>query len=37
MEMSEGMDEGDMLKIRTIAIDPDETSESLFVKFALVS
>jgi methionyl-tRNA formyltransferase len=26
-----------MLKIRTIAIDPDETSESLFAKFALIS
>ena len=37
MEMSEGMDEGDILKIRTIAIDPDETSESLFAKFALIS
>jgi methionyl-tRNA formyltransferase len=37
MEMSEGMDEGDILKIRTIAIDPDETSESLFEKFAIVS
>ncbi|MBC7498278.1 methionyl-tRNA formyltransferase [Candidatus Gracilibacteria bacterium] len=37
MEMSEGMDEGDMLKVRTIEIDPTETSESLFAKFALVS
>ena len=37
MQMSEWMDEGDMLKVRTIAIDPTETSESLFAKFALVS
>ncbi len=37
MQMSEGMDEGDMLKVRTIAIDPTETSESLFAKFALIS
>jgi methionyl-tRNA formyltransferase len=37
MQMSEGMDEGDMLKLRTIVIDPMETSESLFAKFALVS
>jgi methionyl-tRNA formyltransferase len=37
MEMSEWMDEGDMLKVRTIAIDPTETSESLFAKFALIS
>jgi methionyl-tRNA formyltransferase len=35
--MSEGMDEGDMLKLRTIGIDPTETSESLFAKFAQVS
>lgn len=37
MEMSEWMDEGDILKVRTIKIDPTETSESLFAKFALVS
>lgn len=37
MEMSEGMDEGDILKIREIGIDPTETSETLFAKFALVS
>ena len=37
MEMSEGMDEWDILKIRTIAIDTTETSESLFAKFALIS
>jgi methionyl-tRNA formyltransferase len=37
MQMSEGMDEGDMLKLRTITIDPMETSDSLFAKFALVS
>ncbi len=37
MQMSEGMDEGDILKIRTIAIDPTETSASLFEKFAALS
>jgi methionyl-tRNA formyltransferase len=37
MEMSEGMDEGDILKIRTISIDPTETSETLFTKFAQIS
>ena len=37
MEMSEGMDEGDILKIRTISIDPTETSETLFAKFAEIS
>ena len=37
MQMSEGMDEGDILKIRTIAIDPTETSASLFEKFATLS
>jgi methionyl-tRNA formyltransferase len=37
MEMSEGMDEGDILKIRTIPIDPTETSETLFAKFAEIS
>ncbi len=31
------MDEGDILKIRTIVIDPGETSATLFDKFALVS
>jgi methionyl-tRNA formyltransferase len=37
MQMSEGMDEGDMLKIRTIAIEDDETSGTLFEKFAQIS
>jgi methionyl-tRNA formyltransferase len=37
MEMSEGMDEGDILKIRIIPIAPDETSETLFAKFADIS
>ena len=37
MEMSEWMDEWNMLKVRTIAIDPTETSATLFAKFALVS
>jgi methionyl-tRNA formyltransferase len=37
MEMSEGMDEGDILKIRTISIDPTETSGTLFTKFAQIS
>jgi methionyl-tRNA formyltransferase len=37
MEMSEGMDEGDILKIRTIPITVDETSETLFGKFADIS
>lgn len=37
MEMSEWMDEWDILKIRSIAIDPTETSETLFAKFALIS
>jgi methionyl-tRNA formyltransferase len=37
MEMSEGMDEGDILKIRNIPIAPDETSETLFAKFADIS
>jgi methionyl-tRNA formyltransferase len=31
------MDEGDILKIRNIAIDLDETSETLFEKFAEIS
>ena len=37
MVMSEGMDEGDMLKTRPIAIDPGETSGTLFEKFSQVS
>jgi len=37
MEMSEGMDEGDILKIHTISIDPIETSETLFEKFSDIS
>lgn len=37
MQMSEGMDEGDILKIREISIDFDETSETLFGKFADIS
>ena len=37
MKMSEGMDEGDILKIREIPINPLETSETLFEKFAQVS
>ncbi len=37
MEMSIWMDEGDILKIRTIAIDPTETSATLFTKFADIS
>jgi methionyl-tRNA formyltransferase len=37
MQMSEGMDEGDILKIRNIPIDSKETSESLFEKFATFS
>jgi methionyl-tRNA formyltransferase len=37
MEMSEGMDEGDILKIRGIPISDDETSETLFEKFAEIS
>jgi methionyl-tRNA formyltransferase len=37
MKMSEGMDEGDILKMRTITIAEDETSESLFEKFAKIS
>lgn len=34
MEMSEGMDEGNILKIHTISIDSTETSGTLFEKFA---
>ncbi len=37
MEMSLGMDEGDILKIRTISIDSNETSATLFSKFAEIS
>ena len=37
MQMSEDMDEGDILKIRTIPIDPTETSGTLFEKFAVLS
>ena len=37
MEMSEGMDEGDILSIHTISIALDETSETLFQKFAEIS
>ncbi len=37
MEMSEGMDEGDILKIREIEIDNQETTESLFEKFMKIS
>lgn len=37
MKMSEGMDEGDILKIREISIDQRETSLTLFEKFAQIS
>lgn len=37
MEMSEWMDEGDILKIRKISIDRKETSETLFEKFSEIS
>ena len=37
MEMSEGMDEGDILKVHTIDIDSHETSETLFSKFSSLS
>lgn len=37
MKMSEGMDEWDILSIKEIAIAPEETSGSLFEKFAQVS
>lgn len=37
MKMSEWMDEGDILKIRSIPIDSSETSETLFTKFSEVS
>ncbi len=35
--MSEGMDEGDILKIREIPIDTRETSGTLFDKFSVIS
>jgi methionyl-tRNA formyltransferase len=37
MEMSEGMDEGDILKICPIEIAEDENTETLFEKFAIHS
>lgn len=37
MKMSEGMDEGDILKIRTITIDSTDTAGTLFEKFAAIS
>lgn len=37
MQMSEGMDEGDILFIQKIPIASDETSATLFAKFANVS
>ena len=37
MEMSAGMDEGDILKLRTIPIDSRETSGTLFEKFSDIS
>lgn len=37
MKMSEWMDEWDILKIHSIAIDPTETTGSLFEKFADIS
>ncbi len=37
MEMSEGMDEGDILKIRSFPIETNETSETLFLKFSELS
>lgn len=37
MQMSEGMDEGDILKIRDIPIDTRETSGTLFDKFSVIS
>lgn len=37
MQMTEGMDEGDILSQKIIPIAPDETSESLFEKFAKIS
>ena len=37
MKMSEWMDEGDILKIRNIHIDSDETTDTLFEKFSVES
>ncbi len=37
MQMSEEMDEGDILKIREIPIDTRETSGTLFGKFSVIS
>lgn len=37
MQMSEGMDEGDMIFVEKIQITEDETSETLFQKFAEIS
>lgn len=37
MEMTEGMDEGDILKMREITLSKDETSGTLFEKFADIS
>ncbi len=37
MQMSEGMDEGDMIFVEKIQIREDETSETLFQKFAEIS
>ena len=37
MQMTEGMDEGAMLRKYPISINPKETSETLFAKFAEIS
>jgi methionyl-tRNA formyltransferase len=37
MEMTAGMDEGGILEMTAIAIDPEETSDTLFAKFAKIS
>jgi methionyl-tRNA formyltransferase len=37
MEMSEGMDEWDILKIHSFPLDPDETAGTLFDKFGDIS
>ena len=37
MQMSEGMDEGDMILSKHISIESDETSATLFEKFGEVS
>ena len=37
MKMSEGMDEGDIIDILEIPIDPFETTETLFAKFSIAS